>query len=580
MEIALLAAVIFVTIAILLSWEEDLLKKRFLALQKEERDRIYKLSVLKDIQEKASYSTDAQKTIDIVINSLRNFFEYSAISSMVIKNNSLVFKVYANGQIGNDYIDSIQKNMLVSFSGFTQNLPDKIDKRIYGLISNDSSETTYMSSLHLPFIVGNRMFGLIHLSSSKANLYQEKDTETLRQITQAASSSMTRFSEALDAENYKFTSLMSSINDGIFMADNKNNLFFINNSAKKILKIEKKHADFFDIADALSENINLVPVINEIIVNNKPFIKKGVNIHDNIVDIIISPIDRNAVSVVLRDMTDYKKQEVSKEDLMHIMIHELRSPITTIKDSSELLISTKDFEENKKIKFLEIIHEQSKKILGQIGLILDTAKLDAGKLVLQKTKGDIAKLIESEIQAFMPQAERKNISLNFEMLAKSLPEISFDEIRISQAIDNLLSNSLKFTPNGGKIKVEIDYKTIHPKLDGSSPMEELLSLDKYIIVSVSDTGVGIAPEQQKFLFSKYIQAKDAPEKLSTLGTGLGLYMVKGIVEAHTGRVWVKSAPGKGTTFFFALPAKDVSRQSYDAPKPATTPLSKLSQTVN
>lgn len=580
METTLSFAAILITIAVLLSWEADLLKKRFLALQKEEKDKIYKLSVLKDIQEKTSYTTDAQKAIDIVTNYLKNFFEYSAISSMTIKDNSLVFKVYINEQIGSGYIDNIQKSMLSSFSGFAQNLPDKIDKRIYGSISNDSLKTTYCSSLHMPFIVSNRMLGLIHLSSTKTNLYQEKNMETLRQIIETACLAMNRFSEALNAENHKFTSLISSINDGIFMADNKNNLFFINNSAEKILKIEKKHADFFDIANALSENMNLAPTINEVIVNNKPFIKKGADINNNTVDIIISPIDRDKASVVLRDMTDYKKQEVAKEDLMHIMVHELRSPVTTIKDSSELLISTKDFDENKKIKFLDIIHEQSKKILGQIGLILDAAKLDAGKLVLSKTKGDIAKLIESEVQAFMPQAERKNISLNFEILAEFLPEISFDEIRISQTIDNLLSNSLKFTPNGGKIKVEIDYKTIPPKLDGSFPMEESLSLDKYIIISVSDNGVGIAPEQQKLLFSKYTQAKNTPEKLSTLGTGLGLYMVKGIVEAHAGRVWIKSALGQGTTFFFTLPATDNAKPSYDAPKPATTPLAKLSQTVN
>lgn len=146
----------------------------------------------------------------------------------------------------------------------------------------------------------------------------------------------------------------------------------------------------------------------------------------------------------------------------------------------------------------------------------------------------------------MPQAERKNISLNFDILNPSLPLIYFDAIRISQTIDNLLSNSLKFTPENGRIKVEIDYKPIPPG--------EFLSLDKYVIVSVSDTGVGITQEQQKLLFSKYTQAKNTPQKLSQLGTGLGLYLVKGIVEAHKGRVWVKSTPGVGTAVSFTLPA--------------------------
>jgi len=180
----------------------------------------------------------------------------------------------------------------------------------------------------------------------------------------------------------------------------------------------------------------------------------------------------------------------------------------------------------------------------------------------------------------MPQAERKSISLNFNLLNDSLPLISFDEIRVSQVIDNLLSNSLKFTPEGGKIKVELDYKVIPPVVDGTSPMGEFLSLDKFIIISVSDSGVGITPEQQKLLFSKYVQAKNTSEKVATMGTGLGLYLAKGIVEAHNGRIWVKSAPGQGTTFSFTLPATDDSKSTYEAPKPTMTPLAKLSQTVN
>ena len=105
-------------------------------------------------------------------------------------------------------------------------------------------------------------------------------------------------------------------------------------------------------------------------------------------------------------------------------------------------------------------------------------------------------------------------------------------------------------------------------------------MDKYIVVSVSDTGVGIAKEQQKLLFSKYQQANNTSEKVATQGTGLGLYLVKGIVESHGGRVWVKSSAGQGTTVSFTLPADGGAKTSYGTPKPATTPLSKFARTVN
>ena len=577
---AFFTTIVLGLIAVFLSLQNDKLKKLSLEEKKAQEDRIYKLSVFKEIQEKIAYTTDVEKVIDIIIATLQRFFDYSTASSIVVKDYRLIFKVYVQEQVGNGYVKEIEKNMLSSLSKLCENLPEKIYKRFYGVTLNDDVKLTYSSSFHIPLIVKNKVLALVHLSSTKENLYQDRDMETLYQLIEIAAYSLTRLNKALDAEKDIFVSLIKSIGDGVFMTDNKNNLLFINDSAKKILGLTQNNISFFDVVNIFSQTFHLGSTINEVVVNNKPFSAKEMNVNNRIIDVFITPIAKEKVSVVLHDMTDYKKREILKEDLINIMVHELRSPITTIKDAAQLIISTKDFEENKKLKFLEIIHQQAKKILGQIGSILDTAKLDAGKLTLQKTKGNISKLIKSEMQTFMPQAERKNISLNFDILSPDLPLIFFDTTRIAQVIDNFLSNSLKFTPEGGRIKVEIDYRAIPPKLDGISPMGEFLSLDKYIVVSVSDNGVGIEKEEQKLLFSKYTQAKNTSEDLATQGTGLGLYLVKGIVESHGGRVWVKSTPGQGTTFSFTLPATGTNgtQKTYDDPK--STPLSKLARTVN
>lgn len=582
MEIALFSTIVIGLIAVLLSWELDKSKKKFVGEKKTQEDKIYKLSVFKEIQKEIAYTLDTEKVIDVIMANLESFFIFSTASSVVIKNDRLIFKTRVEEQLSNDYIKSIEERMISSLNHIIGNLPAKIDRNVYGVAPNNAVESTYFSSFHIPIIVRNKVVALIHLSSTKENLYLEKDMEDLYGLVELATSSLTHLNVVLDAEKNMLISLIESIKYGIIMADNKNNLLLINDSAKKILGLIEENVSFFDVANILSQNLHLASIINDVIKNNKPYATKELGINDNrILDIFVAPINHEKVSVVLHNVAEYKKREISKEDLTNIMVHELRAPITTIKDSAELIITTgESLEKDKKLKFLEIIHQQAKRVLGQIGSILDTAKFDAGKLVLQKTKGDISKLIQDEIQTFMPQSERKNISLSFDILAKSLPSISFDEMRISQVIDNLLSNSLKFTASGGKIKVEIDYKVIPPVLDRSSLMEEFLSLDKYIVISVSDTGVGIAKEQQKFLFSKYAQAKNTPEKLATLGTGLGLYLVKGIIESHGGRIWVKSAPGQGTTFSFTLPADDDAKTSYDVPTPSSTPLSKLTQTVN
>ncbi len=577
MEIALFTTIILGLITVLLSVENDKLKKKSIDSKKAEEDKIYKLLVFKEIQEKIAYTTDAEKVVDVIMANLRNFFSYSAISSMVIKDAHVIFKVYVEGNIGSEYVKKVEESMLSSFEKLVGSLPAKIDKKIYGVPLNDAVNSTYSSSFHIPLIAKNKVLALIHLSSLTENVY--KNMDDLRELIDSASSSLTHFGRAIEAETQKFSEVIESLPDGILMVDDKNNLLVINNSAKKLLGMSS-NPTFFDVKNIFSQNLDLTPKIQEVMLSKNPYLEKGISINNKIVDISINPIGNDKVSLVLCDMTEERKKEMLKEDLTHIMIHELRAPVTTIKDSAELIISTNTLEENKKLKFLEMIHSQAKKVLGQIGSILDTAKLDAGKLVLQKTPGDIAKLIQDQMRTFDPQAQRKNIALSFEALAKSVPKISYDEIRISQVIDNLLSNSLKFTPEGGKIKIELDYKAIPPVLDGTTPMGEFLSLDKYIVVSVSDTGVGIPLAQQKLLFGKFTQAKNTSEQIATQGTGLGLYLVKGIVESHDGRIWVKSAPGLGTTFFFTLPAANDNEKTYDAPAPSPSPLSQLAQTVN
>jgi signal transduction histidine kinase len=578
MVLALLPIIFFGLLSVLLSMQNDFLAKDSLEKKRAEEDRIYKLSVIKDVQEEIAYATDPEKIVDIIMASLRNIAIYSVASCSISKNAQVIYKIYTEEIVGPEYISKVEDSMKESFEKLVGKLPLDICRKMYGEPIDDGIKTVYSSSCHLPLIANNKVLALIHLYSTKQNAYS--NTLDLRELIDAASAALTHFSQAVELETKGLSSLIHSIPDGIFMVDKRNNLLIANDSAKNILRLSSG-IDFARIANAFGQEFGLADKINKVILSKKPYFGKEIKADDKALDISINPAGNDKASIVLHDATECKRKELEKDDSIHLMIHELRSPVTTIKDSAELIItSQKEFSDEKKLKFLEIIHQQAKKVLGQIGAILDTAKLDAGKLILQKTEGDIAKLIKCETQSFLPQAERKNISLNFESLTKSIPKISFDEIRISQVIDNLLSNSLKFTPENGKITVRAEYKAVSPTLDGASPAKEILSLDKYIVISVSDTGIGLTPEQQKSLFSKYKQAENSTEKLATMGTGLGLYLIKGIVEAHEGQIWVKSAPNLGSTFSFSLPTTVDAKTAYVAPKPATTPQTTLSQTVN
>lgn len=224
-----------------------------------------------------------------------------------------------------------------------------------------------------------------------------------------------------------------------------------------------------------------------------------------------------------------------KEEFVHMIVHELRAPLTSIKDSSELLLSSKSsLNPEEQEQFLKIINRQSKTLLGQISSILDAAKFESGTFVLDKKNENIADIIHEQVKIFEPQAEKKKITISSH-IEGPIPPLYVDCLRIDQAINNLLSNSIKFTPEGGRISVEA-------KVAGAN-----------VEISVSDSGVGIPQDLQDKIFSKFYQVKSADRHEEKDGSGLGLYIVKKIIDAHGGTIDLKSEAGRGTTMRFTLP---------------------------
>lgn len=244
-----------------------------------------------------------------------------------------------------------------------------------------------------------------------------------------------------------------------------------------------------------------------------------------------------------KHLAQKEKELRLREDFTHMMVHELRSPLTAIKDSAELIISSRSLKKSEKNKLAGIIEEQAKIMLDTVSSILDAAKIRSGRFAVQKIPGDIKKTVKESINVFLPQAKNKEIKIATEF-AESLPVVSFDPIRIEQVMNNLLSNSIKFTPEKGKITVSVQ----------SGPAKK--NNHSLVYINISDTGIGIPKEKQGLLFSKFSQVNQQNHDDSqqpNLGTGLGLYITKGIVEAHGGSIFLNSEEGVGTTISFTLP---------------------------
>ncbi len=224
-----------------------------------------------------------------------------------------------------------------------------------------------------------------------------------------------------------------------------------------------------------------------------------------------------------------------KSEFLANMSHELRTPLNAVIGFSEVLADGMFGEVNaKQAEYLGDILESGRHLLSLINDILDLSKIEAGRMDLEQTDFDLPGAIDTTLLLMRERADRKGIVLG-RVVDERLGIISGDERKVKQVLLNLLSNALKFTPEGGHVDVRADTR------DGVAE------------ISVTDTGVGISPEDQEAVFEEFRQVGAAAKRVE--GTGLGLALSRKFVELHGGRIWVTSQVGVGSTFTFTIPMR-------------------------
>lgn len=232
---------------------------------------------------------------------------------------------------------------------------------------------------------------------------------------------------------------------------------------------------------------------------------------------------------------ELKRVAQLKSDLVSTVSHELRTPLATIKEFAAILADrlagplTDD-----QAAHLATITTNVERLERMIEALLDKAKIESGRVLLDTRVIELAPLVAHVLQSMRPLAESKRITLEV-VLPPESPEVLADEDKITQVLLNLVSNAIKFTTGPGRVTIRVEAQA-----------EE-------VRCSVTDTGVGVAPEDLPKLFEQFIQLRRLPGLQDQTGTGLGLAISKRLVELHGGRIWATSAEGKGSTFTFSLP---------------------------
>jgi len=249
---------------------------------------------------------------------------------------------------------------------------------------------------------------------------------------------------------------------------------------------------------------------------------------------------------LVRDISAEKEMERSKSDFIATASHELRTPMTSIKNAVDLVLRKKAGEINgQQERFLHMAERNIGRLSALVDDLLDLSKMEAGKMRLRYEEFDVRGRVEDVVAMFKLVAQAKSVNLDVH-LAPDLPVVDADGHRVQEVLINLLDNAVKFTSPGGSVTVEAHPWRPHAGSAGHA--------SEGVEVAVTDTGEGIAHDKIAHVFDKFflVQESPAPDRK---GTGLGLAICKAIVEAHGGVITCRSKPGSGSTFTFTLPAR-------------------------
>lgn len=517
-----------------------------------EKERL-RCAALVAIVQRLAYAPNLRTAMEIVSFSFADVLKFAVCAHVLVRQGKVMRYLYIYPDTSATFLErtkaATSRSPILTFDHFHLSDETPIEEYAFGSATeNTASEADDAFSLiEAPIRLGQETLGLISVSVPGSDAYTERDQEFLDTVAKGEAIAFSRYQSAIESEWQRMETLAQNMTLGIVVVDAAGQVVVENPRAREILGMPKAHQqmDLIDLKNFFGA-ADYDALIRDCVRSGRPVeANRSSEATEAFYHVFISPIETGGVAketrgivIIFEDITEEKLLERTKSEFVSIASHQLRTPLTVIKGNLEMLHDESFGPLNEEQR--NMITETSsanERLISLVNEMLDIGRMERGSMQLVLAAVDIAEIADSVARDLDGYAAGKGVKLSI-VKSGEIPKVLADELRLRQVLQNLIDNAIRYRkPSGGVITV-----SLRPS-------------GKSVQLMVADEGIGIPKAEQKRLFERFYRASNAVKAVGG-GTGLGLYIVKAIVEQFKGSIAFISKEDKGTTFTVTLPVAE------------------------
>ncbi|HYI01235.1 response regulator [Hyalangium sp.] len=530
--------------------------------------RVEALFVLYEVSRaSASDPPSYEAIIDRVLSAVARVLPYDCGAALIAPDDarSAILRLRCLGTVGEKALLGVKESMLGAYRRSSgQLLPeDRLTTRVTGTITQDSSApAVYPSQVTVSLVAGGKPVGMLSLFSQNAQAFSEDDGVLLDTLANQTADAIQSLRTVEEEARRRIERMVESMADGVLLTDEQDAIVVINPAARLLLRLGEDAGAL--TGRMLEERLGFEP--SELIrgweYSGSQVLEEEVELFERHIQCTVTPVNDargtvRGVCVVLRDVTEQKVLEERKDEFVSMVSHELRTPLTSISGALDLVLNYLAGPINEKQqRYLAMAKDSTEKLNALVDDLLDLAKFAKGRLRMNFELTYLDELVRRAVEKYGPAFQERRVKVSTSLPQHGLRVLA-DPNRVNQVLNNLLTNAVKFTPEGGEVTLELRATS---------------SLPGFVALSCWNSSEPIAEENLERIFDRFEQAR-TPSNRTVRGTGLGLAICRHIIEAHGGHIWCEPS-AQGVRFVTVLPVEppqellrpDAAESAYTARK--------------